>query len=312
MYNTDISRKSTLVEYGFRLPSCLDNRPLNYQEFESKIRNAIYLSATPGDFELEKANNEIVEQIIRPTGLVDPLIEVRPRLNQLDNLLSEIKETVKRKQRIFVVTLTIRSAEEVSDFLVKKKIKSVYLHNKIKTLERTDILLKLRKGIYDCVVGINLLREGLDIPEISRILILDADKEGFLRDKRSLIQIIGRAARNVDGKVIMYADKYTKSMSAAIYETNRRRNIQIEYNQKNNIIPQTIIKPIDESFLSISEQFYGKKTAKSVALKKLNKTDTLKAIRSIRSEMMKAAKKLDFEKAAKLRDIIFELELNIK
>ena len=246
MFNGDRARKKTLVEYGFRLPSALENRPLNYEEFEGKMKQAIFISATPGDYELESTNNEKVEQIIRPTGLVDPVVEVRSKEGQIDDIINEIHERVKKNERTLILTLTIRMAEDLTEYLKRAGIKVAYLHNETKTLERTQIIYELRKGKYDVLVGINLLREGLDIPEVSLISILDADKEGFLRSTRSLIQIIGRAARNSNGKVILYANQVTDSMKKAIDETNRRREIQIKYNEEHNIIPKTIVKPIRE------------------------------------------------------------------
>ena len=246
MYNGDRSRKETLVEYGFRLPSALDNRPLQFDEFENKIKQAIFVSATPGDYELEKTNNEVIQQVIRPTGLLDPLIEVKPTKNQIDDIITQINETIKKNERVLITTLTIRMAEDLTSYLKNIGLKVVFMHNEIKTLERTQILYELRKGKYDVLVGINLLREGLDLPEVSLICILDADKEGFLRSERSLIQIVGRAARNANGRVIMYADNMTNSMKNAIEETSRRRAIQEEYNFKNNIVPKTIIKEIKE------------------------------------------------------------------
>ena len=252
MYNGDRSRKQTLVDYGFRLPSALDNRPLNFEEFQNKIDQVIYVSATPGDYEKERSF-EIVEQIIRPTGLLDPLIEIKPTKNQIDDVISQIKAQIAKGDKTLITTLTIRMSEDLTSYLKDVGIKVAYLHSEIKALERMAIIRKLRQGIYDCIVGINLLREGLDIPEVSLILILDADKEGFLRSERSLIQTIGRAARNSDGKVIMYADKITDSMSKAITETYRRREIQEEYNQLHNIIPTTIKKEINDDFIITQE-----------------------------------------------------------
>lgn len=242
MYNGDRMRKQTLVDYGFRLPSALDNRPLRFEEFEAKINQAIYVSATPGDYELEKTNNKYVEQIIRPTGLLDPIIEVRKTKGQIDNIISEINERIKRNERVLITTLTIRMSEELTNYLKEMNIKVAYLHSEIKTLERLKIIHDLRSGIYDCIVGINLLREGLDIPEVSLICILDADKQGFLRSNRSLIQTIGRAARNEFGKVIMYADTYSDAMNEAIKETKRRREIQEEYNKVHGITPKLLSK----------------------------------------------------------------------
>ena len=308
MYNGDRSRKETLVEYGFRLPSALDNRPLNFEEFESLMPQVICTSATPGDYELEKCSGQVVEQIIRPTGLIDPEIEVRKTLGQIDDLIYEIKQRIKANERTMVVTLTIKMAEDLTEFLKEKGIKVAYLHNETKTLERTEIIYQLRKGKYDVLVGINLLREGLDIPEVSLIAILDADKEGFLRSARSLIQVTGRAARNKNGKVIMYADNMTDSMNECISETNRRRAIQKKYNLENGIIPQTIIKEIREPI----------KNTESLrdSFEKLSKHSTRselqKEIKRLESDMRNAAKAYDFEKAAELRDIIFELKASLQ
>jgi len=307
MYNGDRSRKETLVEYGFRLPSALDNRPLNFEEFESLMPQVICTSATPGDYEMEKCGGKVAEQIIRPTGLLDPEIEVRKTLGQIDDLIYEIKERIKRGERTMVVTLTIKMAEDLTEFLKEKGIKVAYLHNETKTLERTEIIYQLRKGKYDVLVGINLLREGLDIPEVSLITILDADKEGFLRSTRSLIQVIGRAARNKNGKVIMYADRMTDSMSEAIAETNRRRTIQKAYNDENGIIPTTIIKEIRSPL--------GNTENSSEIASKINKHSTRseieKEIKRLESDMRAAAKAYDFERAAEIRDIIFELRASL-
>ena len=274
MYNGDRMRKQTLVDYGFRLPSALDNRPLKFEEFEEKINQAIYVSATPGDYELEKTNNKFVEQIIRPTGLLDPIIEVRKSEGQIDDIINEINDRIKKNERVLITTLTIRMSEELTNYLKEMNIKVAYLHSEVKTLERLKIIHDLRSGVYDCIVGINLLREGLDIPEVSLICILDADKQGFLRSTRSLIQTIGRAARNQNGKVIMYADTYSDSMNEAITETQRRRAIQEEYNKVHGITPKTIIKDIKE----------------------------------VEKEMREAAAAMDFERAMELRDIYFELK----
>ncbi|MBQ0009089.1 MAG: excinuclease ABC subunit UvrB [Firmicutes bacterium] len=307
MYNGDRSRKETLVEYGFRLPSALDNRPLNFEEFESMMPQVICTSATPGDYEMEKCGGKVVEQIIRPTGLLDPEIEVRKTLGQIDDLIYEIKERIKRGERTMVVTLTIKMAEDLTEFLKEKGIKVAYLHNETKTIERTEIIYQLRKGKYDVLVGINLLREGLDIPEVSLITILDADKEGFLRSTRSLIQVIGRAARNKNGKVIMYADHMTDSMSEAIAETNRRRSIQKAYNDENGIIPTTIIKEIRSPLGNVEN-------ASEVA-SKINKHSTRseieREIKRLESDMRAAAKAYDFERAAEIRDILFELKASL-
>lgn len=305
MYNGDRSRKTTLVEYGFRLPSALDNRPLNFEEFEALFPNhVVCTSATPGDYEIDKAGGEVVEQIIRPTGLLDPKIEVRPTLGQIDDLLREIKDRIAKNERVMIVTLTIRMAEDLTNFLKERDIKVTYLHNETKTLERTAIIYQLRKGKFDVLVGINLLREGLDIPEVSLIAILDADKEGFLRSTTSLIQIIGRAARNAHGQVIMYADEVTDSMREAINETNRRRAIQEAYNEENGIVPTTIVKEIrppltnDESDLeSIAK-----------VSKHSSRTEIEKYVKKMEREMKEAAKAYDFERAAEIRDAIMELK----
>lgn len=304
MYNGDRSRKLTLVEYGFRLPSALDNRPLSFEEFESLMPLTICTSATPGDYELEKSHQEVVEQIIRPTGLVDPKIIVRPTLGQIDDLIYEIKKRIEVGERVIVCTLTIRMAEDLSKYLKDRDIKTVYLHNETKTLERSQIIYEVRKGKYDVLVGINLLREGLDIPEVSLIAILDADKEGFLRSTRSLIQIVGRAARNAHGTVIMYADNMTKSMNETIEETNRRRNIQMSYNDEFGIVPQTIKKEI---FAPIH---YYEKDEEDVAKKraKMTKSELDKEIKRLEKAMREAAKNYDFEKAIAIRDILFELK----
>ena len=303
MYNGDRARKMNLVEYGFRLPSALDNRPLRFEEFEKKINQAIFVSATPGDYELEKTNNIFIEQIIRPTGLLDPLIEVRPSLGQIDDLVGEIKDRTRKSERTLITTLTIKMAEELSNYLKELDIKVAYLHTEIKTLERLRIIRDLRLGKYDCVVGINLLREGIDIPEVSLIAILDADKEGFLRSSRSLIQTIGRCARNEHGMCIMYADKITDSMDFAIKETRRRRTIQEEYNKVHNIVPKTIIKEIRDLISNIDDS-KDKKV-------KTTKKEQIKNIETIEKEMKEAAKNLDFERAMELRDLLFELKAEV-
>lgn len=307
MYNGDRSRKETLVEYGFRLPSALDNRPLNFEEFEGLMPQTICTSATPGDYELERANNVVVEQIIRPTGLLDPQIDVRKTMGQIDDLIYEIKQRMARNERVMVVTLTIRMAEDLTEFLKERGIKVAYLHNETKTLERTEIIYQLRKGKYDVLVGINLLREGLDIPEVSLIAILDADKEGFLRSTRSLIQVIGRAARNKNGQVIMYADHMTDSMKEAINETNRRRAIQKHYNDENGIVPETIIKEIRAPIKNIETE------TERIDKKKqhFTKSEIQREIKRLESDMRQAAKNYEFERAAELRDIIFELKAEI-
>lgn len=305
MYNGDRTRKETLVNYGFRLPSALDNRPMRFEEFTSMINQAIYVSATPGDYELEQTHGEIVEQIIRPTGLLDPQVEVRPTAGQIDDLVDEIRTRIERNERVLVTALTVRMAEELTNYLKQLDLKVGWLHHEVKTIERSEIIRDLRLGKIDVLIGINLLREGLDIPEVSLIAILDADKEGFLRSERSLIQIIGRAARNADGRVIMYADKMTDSMSKAINETNRRRGIQIEYNKAHNIIPKTIIKPVHEVMHSKETQEMA--TAYMKKKNKLGKKDKVKLLESLEKEMKEAAKALDFERAAELRDMIIEL-----
>ena len=300
MYNGDRARKEVLVEYGFRLPSALDNRPLKFKEFEDKIKQVVYVSATPGDYELEHSKKP-VEQLIRPTGLLDPIIEVHSTKNQIDNLIEEINKRTEIGEKILVTTLTIRMAEELTQYLKGLDIKVAYLHSEIKTLERLKIIHDLRKGKYDVLVGINLLREGLDIPEVSLVAIMDADKQGFLRSDRSLIQTIGRAARNANGKVIMYADYISESMDIAIKETNRRRKIQEEYNKKNNIVPKTIIKEINDI---ISNEVIEKEEYKE----KMSKQEKAKLMIKVESEMKEAAKNLDFERAMELRDILFELK----
>ena len=305
MYNGDRARKQVLVDYGFRLPSALDNRPLKFDEFEGLIKNAIFVSATPGDYELEKTNNTVVEQIIRPTGLLDPVVEVRPIEGQVDDLVDEIRDRIERKERVLITTLTVRMAEDLTSYLKGLDLKVAWLHHEVTTIERTEIIHDLRLGKYDVLVGINLLREGLDIPEVSLIAILDADKEGFLRSRRSLIQIIGRAARNADGKVIMYADRMTQSMQEAIDETNRRRTIQMDYNEAHGIVPKTIIKPIHEVVRSKETK---EMTAKFLKKKKMSVKDKEQMIQNIEREMKEAARTLDFERAASLRDILFEMK----
>ena len=302
MYNGDRARKEVLVEYGFRLPSALDNRPLNFEEFESKINQIICTSATPGDYELNKVNNEVIEQIIRPTGLLDPLIDVRNTSNPVYDLIGASKEVISRNERVMIVTMTINDAENLTSYLKEQGMKVVYLHNETKTLERTEIIYNLRKGKYDILVGINLLREGLDIPEVSLICILDADKEGFLRSERSLIQVIGRAARNEHGKVIMYASKITDSMKASIDETNRRRAIQEQYNEEHHITPKTIIKEIRMP-LKIKDTVVNKNKNG-----KMTRSEKERYIKDIEKQMREAAKNYEFEKAAELRDILFELK----
>ena len=299
MYNGDHMRKQTLVDYGFRLPSALDNRPLKFEEFRSKLNQVIYVSATPGDYELELSGKP-VEQIIRPTGLLDPLIEVRSTKNQIDNILEELNKRIERNERVLITTLTIRMSEELTSYLKELGYKVTYLHNEIKTLERLNIIRNLRLGKIDVVVGINLLREGLDIPEVSLICIMDADKQGFLRSDRSLIQTIGRAARNEHGQVIMYADHISEAMQIAIDETNRRRSIQEKYNKEHGIVPKTIVKAISEAITNDAVE-------EKIEKKKYSKKELNDMISKLEVEMREAASKLDFERATELRDIIFEL-----
>ena len=300
MYNGDRMRKQTLVDYGFRLPSALDNRPLNFQEFESKINQAIYVSATPGDYELEHTHGEYVEQIIRPTGLLDPTIEVKPTEGQIDDIITQIKDRIAKNERVLITTLTIRMSEELTNYLKEMGIKVAYLHSEIKSLERLKIIRELRLGTYDCIVGINLLREGLDIPEVSLICILDADKQGFLRSERSLIQTIGRCARNQNGHVIMYADTYSEAMDAAIKETARRREVQEAYNEEHHITPKTISKEIKEV---VSNEIENK-----AQKPKMSKKEKENILATLEEEMKEAAKNLDFERAMELRDILFEMK----
>jgi len=307
MFNTDKSRKETLVAYGFRLPSAIDNRPLNFDEFREKLSQVIYTSATPGDYELGLTHGQVVDQIIRPTGLLDPIIDVRPTENQIEDLITEIKARAKKKERTLITTLTIRMSEDLTTYLQERNVKVAYLHSELKTFERTEIINDLRKGVYDAVVGVNLLREGLDIPEVSLVAILDADKQGFLRNTRSLIQTVGRAARNADGKVIFYADTISQAMQETMDETARRREVQSAFNKEHNITPTTVYKKIQESALS-------EHTKKEVAAlrdkkhKKERATAFDKVINDLRANMVKAAKELDFETAATLRDTIIELE----
>jgi excinuclease ABC subunit B len=309
MYKGDRSRKGTLVEYGFRLPSALDNRPLNFQEFEAMTKQVVYVSATPADYEMEKSTGVIVEQIIRPTGLIDPVVEIRPVKEQIDDLLHEIRERASKNERVLVTTLTKRMAEDLTEYYRELGVRVKYLHSDIDTLERTEIIRDLRLNKFDCLIGINLLREGLDIPEVSLVGILDADKEGFLRSERSLIQTIGRTARNVNGRVIMYADTMTGSLKRAVFETNRRREIQEKFNKENNITPESIVKSISDVLHSIYEADYvtvpvvKEEKAEYHSLK-----DISRRIKEIKKEMKEAAEQYDFERAAELRDKIFELE----
>ena len=300
MYNGDHMRKQTLVDYGFRLPSAMDNRPLKFDEFQNKLNQVVYVSATPGDYELSLVDNKCVEQIIRPTGLLDPMIDVRPTKGQIDDIIHEINERIEKNERVLITTLTIRMSEELTSYLKELGYKVTYLHNEIKTLERLNIIRNLRLGKIDIVVGINLLREGIDIPEVSLICIMDADKQGFLRSDRSLIQIIGRAARNANGKVIMYADEVSGAMKIAIDETNRRRGIQEEFNNKHGIIPKTVVKDIKEAITNEIEET-------KIEKKEYSKKELESMISRFEKEMREAAAMLDFERATELRDIIFEL-----
>jgi excinuclease ABC subunit B len=324
MWGGDRSRKMNLVDFGFRLPSALDNRPLKFNEFEELINQVIYVSATPGDYELRKSEGVVVEQIIRPTGLLDPVIEVRPSLNQIDDLLEEIDERTKMEDRVLVTTLTKRMAEELTKYLEQAGVKCRYIHSEVKTLDRVEILRELRLGVFDVLVGVNLLREGLDLPEVSLVAILDADKEGFLRNQRSLVQTIGRAARNVNGKVLMYADSVTESMQTAIDETNRRRRIQVEYNKANGIEPQTV-KKSKASILEQTKVADSKKAGKKYYVEQdrptlaadplmeyLNEDQLKSLLDQTRRKMERAAKDLDFMEAARLRDELFELEKKYK
>ena len=314
MWGGDRSRKVNLVDYGFRLPSAMDNRPLTFNEFESMMKQVIYVSATPSEYELRKSEGVVVEQLIRPTGLLDPVIDVRPSRNQVDDLLEEIDENVKKKERVLVTTLTKRMAEELTKFMERANVKCRYIHSEVATLDRVEILRELRLGVFDVLVGVNLLREGLDLPEVSLVAILDADKEGFLRNQRSLVQTIGRAARNVNGRVIMYADKMTDSMQAAIDETNRRRKIQLDYNIANGITPKTILKS-KEAILGqtsiadskkLPKRYYIEDEERSLAadpvVAYLSKDELMKMADRTRKAMEKAAKELEFMEAARLRD----------
>ncbi|MEB5782908.1 excinuclease ABC subunit UvrB [Staphylococcus pseudoxylosus] len=307
MYNGDRARKQVLVDHGFRLPSALDNRPLKFEEFEEKTKQLVYVSATPGPFELEHTD-EMVQQIIRPTGLLDPKIEVRPTENQIDDLIGEIQDRIDRNERVLVTTLTKKMSEDLTTYLKEAGVKVNYLHSEIKTLERIEIIRDLRMGTYDVIVGINLLREGIDIPEVSLVVILDADKEGFLRSQRSLVQTIGRAARNSRGEVIMYGDKITDSMRYALDETERRRTIQEAYNEKHNITPMTINKKIHDVISATVDNDETNDQQQTEVPKKMTKKEREKTIANIEKEMKKAAKDLDFEKATELRDMLFELK----
>ncbi|EGQ1666106.1 excinuclease ABC subunit UvrB [Staphylococcus pseudintermedius] len=307
MYNGDQARKQVLVEHGFRLPSALDNRPLKFEEFEQKAKQLVYVSATPGPYEIEHTD-EMIEQIIRPTGLLDPKIEVRPTKNQIDDLLSEIQERTEQGERVLITTLTKKMSEDLTTYLKEAGVKVNYLHSEIKTLERIEIIRDLRMGTFDVLIGINLLREGLDIPEVSLVVILDADKEGFLRSERSLIQTMGRAARNDKGHVIMYADRITDSMKVAIDETERRREIQIAYNEKHGIVPKTINKEIHYVISATVETDETNEDQRKEVPKKMTKKEREKTIENVEKEMKEAAKALDFERATELRDLLFELK----
>jgi excinuclease ABC subunit B len=309
MYHGDRSRKETLVEYGFRLPSALDNRPLTFEEFEHRMNQIIYVSATPGPYELTKSAGVVVEQIIRPTGLVDPPVEIRPVKGQIDDLLHEIRERVARGERVLVTTLTKRMAEDLAEYYSEVGVKCRYMHSEIETLERVKILRDLRKGEFDVLIGINLLREGLDLPEVSLVAILDADKEGFLRSAGSLIQTIGRCARNLNGRAILYADRMTDSMKKALSETDRRRAIQVAYNEANGITPESIVRPLEMSLAKIIEADYADLTdVETDGLPDFKSQEELDAyIKKLESDMREAAKRFEFEKAAKLRDAIKEL-----
>ncbi len=306
MWGGDRSRKESLVEHGFRLPSAFDNRPLKFEEFEERINQIVFMSATPGPYELEKSS-QVVEQIIRPTGLVDPEVEVRPVKGQIDDLIWEIKLRAQKDERVLVTTLTKRMAEDLTDYLREAGIRTRYLHSEILTLERLQILRDLRLGKFDCLVGINLLREGLDLPEVSLVAILDADKEGFLRSETSLIQTIGRAARNVEGKVIMYADTITESMARAINETNRRRKIQLEYNKKHGIVPKTVKKAVRDVIEATKVAEESADYLPDKDIRKMSKKELKALLEDLEKQMKEAAKNLEFEKAAELRDMIFEI-----
>lgn len=305
MYNTDRSRKETLVAHGFRLPSALDNRPLNFEEFQSRLKQIIYTSATPGDYELNLTNQEFVEQIIRPTGLLDPVIEVLPTTNQMEVIIENIARVVKKNQKVFITAITIKQSEDITSFLQERNIKVAYLHSELKTLERNQVLLDLRRGVYDVIVGVNLLREGIDVPEVSLMCVLEADKQGFLRNARSLIQIVGRAARNSDGRVIFFADTTSPAMTEAIDETERRRTKQIEYNQQHNITPTTIIKKISD--FGLSGTIKNKVAELSSGKKKIKLSEKQSLIEELRKKMLEAAKEQNYERAAELRDLIIEV-----
>jgi excinuclease ABC subunit B len=315
MYGGDRSRKENLVEYGFRLPAAMDNRPLKFEEFEAMQNQVVYVSATPADYELQKSEGIYVEQVIRPTGLLDPVIEIRPSLNQIDDLIEEIQQRVEVDERVLVTTLTKRMAEELAKYLTKVKIRCRYIHSEVDTLERVEIMQDLRKGLFDVLIGVNLLREGLDLPEVSLVAILDADKEGFLRSNRSLTQTVGRAARNVNGKAIMYADTITSSMQKTIDETNYRREKQAAYNTLHNLVPTALNKSLDNALAknSVSVQYFENQALKAAEPESLylSKPEIEKKIKDARKAMEKAAKDLDFMQAAKLRDEIKALQAQV-
>ena len=309
MYRGDRSRKETLVSFGFRLPSALDNRPLSFEEFERRVNQVVYVSATPGPYELTKSAGVVIEQIIRPTGLVDPAVEVRPIHGQIDNLLHEIRQRAERNERVLVTTLTKRMAEDLAEYYAEVGVRCRYLHSEIETLDRIKILRDLRKGEFDVLIGINLLREGLDLPEVSLVAILDADKEGFLRSAGSLIQTIGRAARNINGKAILYADVMTDSMKKALSETNRRRQVQLRYNEENHITPETILKPIDMSLVGVAEADYWTPPEVETELEKFaTAAERDQYLSRLEKEMREAAQRFEFERAAALRDRIRALK----
>ena len=315
MYGGDRSRKESLVEFGFRLPAAMDNRPLKFEEFEAMQNQVIYVSATPADYELEKTGGAYIEQIIRPTGLLDPIIEVRPSLNQIDDLMEEIQKRADADERVLVTTLTKKMAEELTKYFTKFGIRTRYIHSDVETLERIQIMQDLRLGLFDVLIGVNLLREGLDLPEVSLVAILDADKEGMLRSRRSMIQTVGRAARNINGKAIMYADKITKSMQATLDETEYRRAKQMQYNEDNGLVPKALNKKISENLVGRSKDFPDEKYTQKEILQKVAEVkatyaseDVEKIIEQKQKEMEAAAKNLDFIKAAKLRDEIAALK----
>src|SRR5204862_170982 len=308
MYHGDRSRKNPLVEYGFRMPSALDNRPLTFEEFEHRTNQIVYVSATPGPYELTKSAGVVVEQVIRPTGLVDPPVEVRPVKGQIDDLLHEIRDRVSRNERVLVTTLTKRMSEDLAEYYAEVGVKCRYMHSEIETLERVKILRDLRKGEFDVLIGINLLREGLDLPEVSLVAILDADKEGFLRSAGSLIQTIGRCARNLNGRAVLYADNMTDSMKKAIDETYRRRAIQQAYNEENGITPESIVRPLDMSLVAVADADYADLTSETDGLPEFRSQEELDSyITKLESDMREAAKRFEFEKAAKLRDTVRDL-----